>query len=442
MRTILSATLLVVLSGSFLPLRAQTGDRKPLASSFIPPRQPAGVSPQESRLTLNELIAEAERVNPELRAAAHVLRAARERIRPAGALPDPTVNFGQMNVGNIIPFTTLGEEGFSEVYLGITQEFPLYGKRGLREKVAQKEADAERWAYEFTRLRVLSDLKVAYYELFYWHQAVDTLQENMRLLEQYSQIASALYKVGKGNQADVLRSQTELSRLQDRIEVAEQHKEIAAAQINALLNRPTGIRLKRPAPVTKTPLRYSFDELLQLASEKFPLLRRQGEMVESKGHALQLAEKEKYPDFGLVFAYHNRGVLRDYWTIGGTARIPLYFGRKQKHEIQEADSRLAAARERYASIRALLQFRVKDQYLAATTSERLLRLFEKTIIPQETLTLEATSNSYEVGSIDFLSVIDSLTKLLNDELSYYEHLANHQKALARLEPFVGIELIR
>lgn len=441
MRTLVLAVLTTFLLSSFGPVPVKAADARAEGSGSTVSKQSSTVS-QQDRLTLDELIAAAERVNPELRAAAQELRAARERIRPAGALPDPMINFGQMNVGNIAPFTTLGEEGFSEVYVGITQEFPFYGKRGLREKVAQKEADAELWVYELTRLRVLSDLKVAYYGLFYWHQALDTLHKDMQLLEQFSQIASALYKVGKGNQADVLRAQTELSRLQDRIEVAEQHKEIAQAQINALLNRPADSPLARPAPVVKAPLRYSFDELTQLAFDKFPLLRRQQEMVESRQYALQLAEKEKYPDFGVVFAYHNRGALRDYWTIGGTARIPLYFGRKQKHEILEADSRLSAARERHESIRALLQFQVKDQYLAATTSERLLRLFERTIIPQETLTLEATSASYEVGTIDFLSVIDSLIKLVDDELRYYEHLTNYQKALARLEPLVGVELTR
>lgn len=441
MRTIVLAVLKTFLLSSLGSLPARAADARAEGSRSTVSMQPSTVS-QQDRLTLDELIAEAERVNPEMRAAAQELRAARERIRPAGALADPMINFGQMNVGNIVPFTTLGEEGFSEVYVGITQEFPFYGKRGLREKVAQKEADAELWVFELTRLRVLSDLKVAYYELFYWHQELETLHKDMQLLEQFSQIASALYKVGRGNQADVLRAQTELSRLQDRIEVAEQRREIAAAQINALLNRPADSPLGRPAPVTKAPLAYSFEDLLQLAFDKFPLLRRQAEMVESRQYALRLAEKEKYPDFGLVFAYHNRGALRDYWTIGGTARIPLYFGRKQKHEIQEADARLSAARERHESIRALLQFQVKDQYLAATTSERLLRLFERTIIPQETLTLEATSASYEVGAIDFLSVIDSLIKLLNDELRYYEHLTNYQKSLARLEPLVGVELTR
>lgn len=398
--------------------------------------------PQDSWLTLHELISEAERVNPELRAALMELRAVRERVRPAGALPDPTINFGQMNVGNIAPFTTLGEEGFSEVYVGIKQQFPFYGKRGLREKVARKEADAERWSYEFTRFRILADLKVAYYDLSYRHKEIATLHKNMQLLKKFSRMASALYRVGKGNQADVLRAQTELSRFQEWIEIAEQRRGIVEAQINALLNRPTHIPLKRPAPVEKAPMRRTLDELLQLASDKFPLLQRQGELAEARRYELELAEKGKYPDFGLVFAYHNRGALRDYWTIGGTARIPLYFGRKQKQEIQEADARLAASRAKHENIRALLQFRITDQYLAATTSERLLRLFEETIIPQETLTLEATSVSYKVGTIEFLSVVDSLIKLNNDEIRYFEHLTNYQKALARLEPFVGVELVQ
>lgn len=399
-----------------------------------PPVQP------EDQLTLAELVAEAERANPELRAAAFELRAAAERIRPAGSLPDPVINFGQMNVGNITPFTTLGEEMMSRAYVGFTQEFPFYGKRGLREKMAAKETEGERWTYESARLRIVADLKTAYYDLFYWHQSLNTLNKNMDLLGKFSETAAALYRVGKGNQADVLRAQTELTRLQNRVEIAEQRKAIAEARINTLLNRAPDSPLAPPAPVEKASLDYSFEQLVDLALENFPLLRRHGELVEARQYARQLADKEKYPDFGLMFAYNNRGALRDIWAIGGTVRIPLYFSRKQKHEILEAEARLAAAESRYESTQAMLKFQVKDHYLAAITSERLLRLFEKTIIPQETLTLDATSASYEVGSLDFLSVIDSLIKLLNDELSYYEHLTSYQKALAALEPLAGVEL--
>jgi len=399
-------------------------------------------SPQGTVLTLEDLIREAEQNNPDLRAATEELRAARRRVPPAGALPDPVISFGQMNVGNVVPFTTLGEEGFSEIYVGVSQEFPFLGKRGLRENVVQKEADAEFWSYEFTRLRVLADLKVAYYDLFYHHRTLDTLRKDMRLLETFEETAGALYRVGEASQADVLRAQTEVSLLQNQIEVAEQRKGVAEARINTLLNRPADIPLPSPAPFEKAVLGHSLEELRELALDRFPLLRRQGETVQARQYELQLAEKEKYPDFGVMFAYHNRGGLRDYWTIGGTARIPLYFNRKEKYEIEEAGARLAASRERYDSVRTSLQFSLKDYYLEAVTAERLLRLFEETIIPQETLTLEATSASYQVGEVDFLSIIDSLLKLVNDEIRYYEYLTNFQKALARLEPIVGVELTR
>ncbi len=141
-----------------------------------------------------------------------------------------------------------------------------------------------------------------------------------------------------------------------------------------------------------------------------------------------------------MFAYHNRGGLKDLWEIGGMVRIPLYFKRKQKHEIEEAGARLSAEWEQLESLRASVQFSLKDHYLEAVTSERLLRLYEQTILPQETLTLEATSASYQVGEMEFLSVIDSLLKLATDEIRYYEYLTNFQKALARMEPIVGREL--
>lgn len=425
MKTISRFVLVLTLVGMAASARAQVS---------TPPPAPV------AQLTLAELLAEAERANPQLRAATYELRAMRERIRPAGALPDPMIEFGQMNEGNIVPFTTLGEAGFSEVYVGVTQEFPWFGKRRLREQMAQKEADAEFWTYEYTRLRIRAELKAAFYDLTFWHQTLATLRASMTLLEKLSQTAAALYKVGKGNQADVLRAQTEISMLEQRLELAAQRQAVAQAQINTLLNRSPDTPLPPPTPVDKAALAYTFDELLRLGEQKFPLLRQQSELIERNRYALRLAEKEKYPDFGLVFTYHNRGALRNFWTIGGTARIPLFFRRKQAHEIREADARLAATRERQASLRAQLAFEVKDHYLAATTAERLLTLYQRTILPQETLTLEATSAAYAAGTVEFLAVIDSWLKLLTDELSYYEHLANYQKALAQLEPLVGLEL--
>ena len=76
----------------------------------------------------------------------------------------------------------------------------------------------------------------------------------------------------------------------------------------------------------------------------------------------------------------------------------------------------------------------------ARTSERLLVLYESGIIPQAALSLESALAGYEVGSVDFLTLISNLTTLLNFEMQFYEELAKHEQALANLEPLVATPL--
>lgn len=426
---------LIVAAGFHLQVSAQT------LAPTVDLQSGADQAPP-AQLTLAWLMQEALRRNPEIRAEMREVDARRARIPQAGALPDPIVMFGQNNEGNIVPFTTLGKFDFSEAYLGFTQEFPLFGKRGLREQVASSEAEAQWWEYDFARRQVIANLKAAYYDLYYSHKAMEIVQKNIGLMENFAKIAEALYKVGKGNQADVLRANTEISRLEERLATLEQQKGLNEAQINALVNYPQETPLGSPAPVTKPPLTFSLEQLKAMAAENFSLLKRDRRTIDSRVSARTLAEKEKYPDFGFTFTYHNRGGLRDYWTIGGTASIPLYYSRKQRRAIDEAASEEAASRDRYEQNLTLLFFKLKDAYLRAKTSERLTRLYGEVITPQETLTIEATTAGYETGKIDFLSVVDSSIKLLNDELTYYEHLTKYLKALAELEPLIGVELTR
>ena len=88
---------------------------------------------------LASLVAEALKNNPELRAAAKETEAANQRVRPAGALEDPMLEAGLLNVP-IQPFR-LNREDMTMKMLGLSQKLPYPGKRALREQVAAKEAE-------------------------------------------------------------------------------------------------------------------------------------------------------------------------------------------------------------------------------------------------------------------------------------------------------------
>jgi outer membrane protein TolC len=67
-------------------------------------------------------------------------------------------------------------------------------------------------------------------------------------------------------------------------------------------------------------------------------------------------------------------------------------------------------------------------------------LYGTTVIPQSTLSLESAISGYEVGKVDFLTLLDNLITLRNYEINYYEQLSNVEKAVAAIEPLVGVDL--
>jgi outer membrane protein TolC len=125
-------------------------------------------------------------------------------------------------------------------------------------------------------------------------------------------------------------------------------------------------------------------------------------------------------------------------SVGVT--IPLYFWKKQRPAVAEAASNKAAEQKRLENLTTLLFLKIKDRYLAATTAQKLVSLYGTTIVPQSALSLESAIAGYEVGKVDFLTLLDNVVTLLNYELSYYEQLSNVEKAVAALEPLVGASL--
>jgi len=49
-------------------------------------------------------------------------------------------------------------------------------------------------------------------------------------------------------------------------------------------------------------------------------------------------------------------------------------------------------------------------------------------------------SAYQVGNVDFLTLIGNFTTVLNYQTDYYRELANYQTSLARMEAVTGAEL--
>jgi outer membrane protein TolC len=358
----------------------------------------------------------------------------------ARTLPDPTISAGW--AGNLVPpFSIQAGDPSSSRMLGVTQEIPFPGKLSLRGRIAETEADTERWAgYERTKLAVISNLKQTYYDLFFIDKSIEIVQKDKDLLETLAKIAEARYTVGKGTQQDVIRAQLEISRLLERLTLLEQRKAVAEAMLSNLLYRQSDVPVGTPEEIVKTDVPYSLKEIEALGESNSPALKAQEKDVDKNQLTLNLAKKEYYPDLGVGFTYFNRPQMPDMYSVNITAKVPLYFWKKQRYGVEEAASSLVSSRRRWEAAKTDVLFKLKDQYLAMKASERLMELYSKVIVPQSTLALDSSLSSYQVGSIDFLSMLTNYLTVLDYELSYYDSLTNYQKALAKMEEIAGIPL--
>lgn len=398
--------------------------------------KPAATAP----ILLNDLVAVALEQNPEIKAMQRSFDMMRARIPQAKALPEPMLSYGYAGNAPLPPFDIQKGDPASARTLSFTQELPFPGKLAIKGKMANVAAEAEWWNYEQVRLNVVAEVKDAYYDLYYIHKAIETITKNKELLEKFAKIAEASYSVGKGIQQDVLKAQVEVSKLVEQLTVLEQREQTAEARLNSLLFRELETPVGKPEEIKPRDFTYNLTDLREMALTNYPLLKAQRRRIDREQYGVELAQKDFYPDFNVGFTYFNRPGLPEMYAVNVGVKIPLYFWQKQRPAVAEAAASAATEKQRLENTSTLLFFRIKDRYLAATTAQRLVKLYGTTIIPQSSLSLESAISGYEVGKVDFLTLLDNLVTLLNYELSYYEQLSNQEKAIAALEPFVGANL--
>jgi len=423
----------------------QTGARSALtanSNAITENARAADVKPASSGLiSLQTLVAEALEQNPEIRAMRRSFDMMRARVPQAKALPEPMLSYGYTgNAAFIPPFEIQKGDPSSARALSFTQEVPYPGKLAIKGKMATVEAEAEWWTYEQVRLNVIAEVKDAYFDLFYLHKAIETVTKNRELVEKFARIAEAAYSVGKGIQQDVLKAHVEISKLTDQLTVLEQRRRTAEARINSLLFREPETPVGKPEEIKPREFILSLEELNEAALANYPALKAQRRKIDREQYGVELARKDFYPDFTIGVTYFNRPGMPEMYGVNIGVKIPLYFWQKQRPAVAEATASARAQRGRLENATALLFFRIKDRYLAVTTAQRLMKLYDATIIPQSSLALESAISGYEVGKVDFLTLLDNLVTLLNYELGYYEQLSNQEKAIAALEPFVGFNL--
>ena len=234
----------------------------------------------------------------------------------AGALPDTQIMLQNLSVGSPRPFAGYTNSDFAYVGIGVSQQLPWPGKRDLRSAVAGLDAESIGMQSAVVSRMVIEQLKVAYFKLAYLQQTLDVLQKDDKLLGEMEQITESRYRVGQGNQADVLKSQLQHTRILQ--EITMHHREVGQmqAQLKQLLGRAQDSSDILTEPLRERVLPPGSADLIEGVRQHNPEVAFRQQLAKRDDKQVELAQKEFRPDFGLQYMYQNTDrKFRDYYML-------------------------------------------------------------------------------------------------------------------------------
>jgi outer membrane protein TolC len=391
---------------------------------------------------LADLLAEAERNNPQIQAARHGWEAARQIPTQVSTLPDPQVMVQQLNVGSPRPFAGFTNSDFAYIGLGFSQDIPYPGKLRLRGEIAEKEADVSQEKYESVRRTILAEVKQGYFQLAYLAERAKILDDDRVLAKQVEESAEARYRDGLGNQQEVLQAQLEQTRLLREITTNQLDVGKAEALMKQLLNRPQSSPDIETGAVSETIFAYTYDQLLAAANANNPEIAAAQKMVERQKLQVDLAKRDFYPDFNVQFLWQQTdpSQYRPYFMFTFGVRVPIYRHRRQRPELAQAEADRSRSQSEYQAETQQVAFDLRQQFVSAEKSAELLKIYRNGLLPQARAELQAGLAVYQSGHGDFQALLASFLDVLKLDEDYWQTLSEHETALAQMEEATGLAL--
>ena len=161
--------------------------------------QPTSEVRSAKSLSLLELEAIAFQHNPTLATAAARTAVARGRQVQAGLYPNPVVGYHATEVGN------LGSAGQQGAF--ISQRFITAGKLRLDQAIAGKKVDEANFQLGAQEKRVLSDLRIRFYDARIAQRRVDLTKELARIGAELVKATEKLMEARHGTENDLLQAE-------------------------------------------------------------------------------------------------------------------------------------------------------------------------------------------------------------------------------------------
>ena len=376
-----------------------------------------------SSLTLADVEALALSNNPAIRAAQATTNKAAGLRSQVGTAPNPTLGyFGQQ----------IADRGTSQHGVFVEQEFVRGNKLGINREVLGHTQNAQNAVSEIQRLRVLTDVRVRFFEAVAAQQQLDAIRDFSEVATRGVQAADKRQKAGEGSLVETLQSRTLVSEVTLAAEQVEAAYQGAWQDLAAIagLEYATPVRLVADLEVPSSVP--NWDEAFREILLQSPELTAAQAIVCEKQALLRREQVQPIPNvIGQFGVGYDDGTDHSLMNVQLSAPIPVR--NKNSGNISAAYSDYARATQEVQRIKQSVRSRLARTAQEFESAMRAVRKYEDEIIPQVKQSLELSEKAYQAGELDFLQVLVVRRSYYDATVRLIQAKGNLAQAVAKVD---------
>jgi outer membrane protein TolC len=396
----------------------------------------AGVTQAAEPLTLDQVLADVRARNPQLRSAAALAAADRERVKQAGTWEDPVAGL------EIQRESTNRLASYDAAEFSLSQKIPLAGTRERRRALAAAQADVSAAAIRTRDLALVFEARDAFFQLLRAREQLALTRETDKLLAQGADIIRSRLATGNGNVAALLLAETERTRLQERVIALDREVADASAALNTVRDLPPQSPVgDLAAPSSATALPFStLEEAQAHAFAHRPDIYEANARIIAAQRARELADRawRPEPEFTLKARHLNADnrVIEGYDT-GFAISLPWFNDNKYRSAQREADRRREAAELDAGVLRTKTAAEIRDMWQRLETARRNVELYRDKLLPLARQAADAVRQNLAAGTSSISELITAQRSLVDAQTALAASQADFHRFRAMLEVLTG-----
>ena len=403
------------------------------------PSLSGGETSAVTTVTVQELVAEALKSNPELNFYRAEIVSAKAGRKSAGLLANPELSG---SVGYKTSRERSGGVSGEGVAWSVSVMQPLEwpGRMGLRKAIANRDVELADLGLERFRTALSSRVRALAYGLFAAQQKAATARE---VADRFRALREVLLQRDPAGVAPLLETRvieaTEIT-LQHRANEAELATKSALLELNQLRGAAAAAALTVSEPVFEFGTTAGHDVLVALAfTNNFELRVRAAELAQ-QGYRVALARNERFPSISVGPSYSEENALDRERIVGLGVSFPLPLWNRNGANIEAAAARRLQAETSYAVAQREVERKVVEAATTYSSKVHEMAGWRPDAVRHFREAAELADRHYRLGAVPVSTYVELQKQYFEAVESLLDTKKEALEAAQRLELLTGLTL--